>query len=205
MNTISLFKNKYPNKTAIIVGTGPSADSLAKFLEQNNRNNLVLIGINRAICLRNDFDFIFIDNPKTFNIIKPLKDNTKHFCAPLFSVGKCLQNENIETPLVYFIWAYQLEQVLTPVDHVLNENLLYIEWGNTQSALHFSKKIGCNKVLFFGVEGKAINNIYHSKKIIETFGTTRQPLKKLDKDYAKSREKLSFIANKINIEIEYYQ
>jgi len=150
MRTIDEFKGKYVGKRAVIVGTGPTANNL------DYADDDVLIGINRAIVLSEGFDFVFFDNERTKKEIIRFKGNTKYFLSPMFSCGKCIVGKEDIFDIVYFVWAWDLEQVLTRA-HVLDDNMLFIDWGNVQSAVHFAKKIGCDRVKFYGVDGQAVD------------------------------------------------
>ena len=194
MRIIDEFKGKFKNKRAVIVGTGPTAENL-DYTDED-----VLIGVNRAIVLSKDFDFVFFDNEKTKKELARFKDNTKYFLSPMFSCGKSLI-DNDNPNIIYFVWAWKIEEILKR-SHVLDDNFLFIDWGNIQSAVHFAKKIGFSTVKFYGVDGQAINVKYHSNKIIETFGETRQPLQKLDQDYARTKGRLVWLATELNLVIE---
>jgi hypothetical protein len=119
----------------------------------------------------------------------------------MFSCGKCIVDKEDIFDIVYFVWAWDLEQVLTRA-HVLDDNMLFIDWGNVQSAVHFAKKIGCDRVKFYGVDGQAVDGKYHCDKVVENFGETRQPLKKLDQDYARTKNKLNWLATKLKLIVE---
>lgn len=213
LKMIDVFKDNYENKNAAIIGTGPSADKL-----KGKEKDGVFIGINRAICLSKEFDFIFVDSINTLRDISRFQENTTHILMPLFSVGnnnynlveglkKSSQDKDFLFALNktrFFVWGHCLPSVLNIDQTGLSDNLLYIDWGNVQSAVHFVKKLGCNElVTFFGVDGgyrkgfsKESAN-YHCKKVIEEFGRTKQPLKKLDRDYERTKKGLDLLFDKL--------
>jgi hypothetical protein len=221
MRFIDKFKNVFKGREAFILGTGPSAD---KYDEKDSKDN-VLIGINRAICLSENFDFIFIDNLSTLKDIMPYQKNTEYILMPLFSVGKnnydeieklreSESNPNLlecYNKIVYFIWAHKMLDALNLNKSGLNDNFLFIDWGNVQSAVHFVSKIGVREITFYGVDGgckqgfskEAIN--YHAKKVIECFGKTKQPLTKLDQNYKSTKDLLSEIADKLSVKMSFKQ
>jgi hypothetical protein len=195
LRMIQQFKLKYKDKIAVIVGTGATADNLEDI--NYNPDKHVLIGINRAICLSDKFEFIFYDNPMTYSAIKRFSDNTKYFLAPIFSMGKC--NYNFDDEKVYhYVWAWNLPEILGR-NHCLDENLLYISWGNVQSAIHFASKIGCKQVVFYGCDGGEIGGKMHSDKVLQVFGENRQPISKLVKDYASTQSKMKFLVKTLGL------
>ena len=204
LETIATDKNKFKGKTALIVGTGPSAD----YLNEINTEDFVLIGINRVIVLSKSFNYLMTDSPETLSVVSKYLGNTNKICVPLYSREKCNLNhqlikENSEKILL-FSWVYEDEGIFEAPEYSLNDILLYISWGTTQSALHFANRLGCEKAVFIGVDGKPKDNQINAKEIEKIFPINRRRLIKTLGDYKKTRQGLLRIAEKLNMEISFY-
>lgn len=198
--TIQNVKNKYPGQ-GIIVGTGPTADNLSEIRDAFPK--ATLIGINRAICLRKDFDFIFVDHPKTIQDIEEHIGNTQYICMPMFSRDEVNINhatvQRYAHKILLFVWSYKNWSTLTAPDYSLNDILLYISWGGVQSAIHFAQKIGIDALSFRGVDGGTINGSTISKRVADVFKIT--PSKKQIGEYKRAATKIKEIAAQLGIQI----
>ncbi len=204
-HSIAEKKNKHKGEEGILIGPGPSSDILEDVLSGMKRP--IKIGINRAIVLRNDFNYIFIDHPTTISIIQKFLGRTKAFCMPLYSRESLNINDDrvveIQERVLLYSWVYEVDALLESADYSLNDILLYIAWGCAQSAIHFAKQIGLEKLTIIGCDGGPVNGQLSAKKIEEIF-KKYNPVnaKKRTSHYEKARTKFEYIADKLDLELE---
>lgn len=208
-HTIAEEKNKYAGKESIIVGPGPTADDIDMLVESYEKKP-VLISLNRAIVLRNDYSYLVVDHPATIDIVSKFTGRAKKICMPITSRGNCNINFetaiNLQDRILLFAMAYEVDEILTAPEYPLNDFLLYIAWGSAQIALHFAKKIGVSDVTMIGCDGGPIDGRIMAKKIEDIFGMFRKRNEqKRNKAYKKTHSRLLEIAKKLGMKLEFYQ
>lgn len=195
---------KYQSK-CYIIGRGPSLDKI----DNLNLDDGVKICINDTFRHINNPDFIFwhdaIFLPLLPAMIKSkaivvlptqLNLNKKNFLTIdylknwLGSVDLCLYNK-VHLPLFYNI--NKIES-----DFLKTENSLIGVSATSHSAIWFSKKIGCKKIVFIGMDGKSVNGRTYSMK----YG--QQKARKINKlIHAKSRFENILLCKLLGIDYEF--
>lgn len=214
-HTISELKKKYVGKEAVIAGTGPSADAFNSLSFEKQRGKTIYIAINRAVCLSDDFDFVFVDHPETLRIIEDdIWCSHCRVCMPWYSRGILNINDPIANKhreaLFLYAWVYEQESLLDDLDNAkypdqsINDALLYISYGNAQSILHFCKLTGIEKTTVVGCDGGAVDGRYYSNKVLENYPELKNVGKKRERNYQKINGKILDITNRLGIILEVY-
>jgi len=204
--TIALMKEKYIGQTGILVGTGPSADFLSEAIRLNPKS--VLIGINRAACLNDRFDFVFIDHHTGLKLAAPYMRGIGYVLMPMFSRNE-INTDSVEarkyaSKILLYSWVYEDEGILTAPSYSLNDIHLFIQWGNAQSAVHFAKKIGLSRLIILGCDGGEVDGRMFAAKIEPMFRRAgEKKMEKKEEKYEETRAKMEWIASKVGIEIKF--
>ena len=180
---------KYRNKKSMIVGTGPSAD---KFDNIALDDEMVYIGLNRAICLYNNFEFVFVDAGATLQVVLPYLSHTKYIVMPIWSREQLNINHptvrQCQEKILFCSWVYEDFAFLRAVPYSLNDFLLFISWGILQPAIHFASKIGIKDITLLGCDGGPVNGKPCSSRIAEVFKTV--PNAKQSKEHKKTLSRI---------------
>lgn len=202
------FKDKYKGRPGVLCATGPSADCIDDVIAAHKKRP-VLIGINRALALRNDFDFLFVDHHTTVDILEDKKHlgRTKYLLLPLFSRAHCNLNNPIvqrmaaEGRVVIYSWIYECPEIFDAPDYPLNDSLLYIAWGNAQSAIHLARHLGLAGLTIVGCDGGPNKDgRLSANKIEEVYGLHHDAAKRT-RDYKRTKARIYEVAKAAGVKI----
>jgi len=197
-HNIAEHKNKHKGKKAIVVGTGPSADSL-------KHKDEILIGVNRAIILSENYSYVFVDSDYSLDVVAKYHKNTKYICVPFWAREKMTQNapivKTLQDKILLFALTYECPSIYNAPEYSLNDSLLHIYWGTVQPALHFCKLIGISEIKLCGVDG-TVEKETNCKKIEKTFGIPKKRIQRTIEDYKKTKQKINEISKFIGIKID---
>lgn len=193
----------------IIVGAGKSADYFKAVLEIYKKKNInpILIFINRAVCLYDKIDLVFVDGLHTLEVIKTYFKNTKNVAMPLFSndrfnINSNLVNQNINK-IVFYFWGYEDWNNIKS-EHILHKNMLYLEWGNVQSIAHFCYKKKAESVFFVGCDGGFFDGKLASDEISKYF-RQRTKTNRQQSNYQQSFAGLRKICSYLKLNHEFFK
>lgn len=206
-HSISEHKNKHHGRQAIIVGSGPTADFVNELVDSYSEKP-VLLGTNRSIMLRDDFDYIFVDHGSVIEEMEAYVKNTRYFCIPVFSRCQTNLNHNavakLQDKILLYAWVYEVEEILNAPKYPLNDELLYISWGCVPSAIHFARSLGIDDITMIGVDGGPINGQLYAKIIEKVLKLPKANREKRARDHAKTKSRLRAMADKAKVTLRVY-
>ncbi|MFH0814325.1 MAG: hypothetical protein V2A69_16030 [Pseudomonadota bacterium] len=190
------------SKDGLLLATGPSADKFALTASCLR----VIIGINRAIVLYKHFDFLFIDGIRALALIIPYIEHTKYIVMPIWSCGLFNINNDVvqkyQEKILFYAWSLDNWDFLN-VSHSLNDFQLYINWGCTQSAIHFAKRIGLQSLEMIGCDGgPSADGQLYSSRVTQVFPEPGQArFRKQSGAYKRTSRKTGALGRSVGIEL----
>ena len=195
---------KYKSK-CYIIGRGPSLDKI----DNLNLDDGVKICINDTFRHVNNPDFIFWHDACFLTLLPAMKKSNAFVVLPTclnlyeksFSTIDYIKDysDSIEISLYNKInlpFFYNINKIES--DFLNIENSLIGISTTSHSAIWFTKKIGCKKIVFIGMDGKSVNGRTYSLKY------EQQKVRRVTKFiYAKSRFENILLCKLLNIDYEF--
>ena len=212
MQDIIKLKKLYNDVTNVyICGCG---EGLVNYNKDKLLPDRLVIAINFAVCITDKTtDLLFTDSINTLAMIDKKYDLKRNhnikIVLPLYSHNKWNFDSNnkiyniYKNNIYFYVWSYLNDRIINkdiPI-YPLDEIMLYIGWGTSNSAIHFASRLPkLDKIYIYGCRGDKPNH----PDYLKWQQLNEIQLNRRKKQYLQSRKYQDIILNNLNLNYEYF-